>query len=233
MSRSKLSNTELKFYNTSGESDVVYAKIKGSSPDTLILEGASGATKVTLSNVKDPTGTGQVATYDWVNTKVNELSNGLAWKEPVKVKTTVNVAGSTVGNVLTCTANSQQSFDGVAVALNDRVLFAHQTDQTENGIYYCSTEGNGRAGSEAQAVFTRALDADTSAELKACAVFIEAGTTHKDTAYVQTTDSPTLSSFNIVWSQFSSAGEILAGSGLAKSWNSGQPGSQEQQHHRR
>ena len=103
MSRSKLSNTELKFYNTSGESDVVYAKIKGSSPDTLILEGASGATKVTLSNVKDPTGTGQVATYDWVNTKVNELSNGLAWKEPVKVKTTVNVAGSTVGNVLTCT----------------------------------------------------------------------------------------------------------------------------------
>ena len=82
MSRSKLFNTELKFYNTSGESDVVYAKIKGSSPDTLILEGASGATKVTLSNVKDPTGTGQVATYDWVNTKVNELSNGLAWKEP-------------------------------------------------------------------------------------------------------------------------------------------------------
>ena len=219
MSRSKLSNTELKFYNTSGESDVVYAKIKGSSPDTLILEGASGATKVTLSNVKDPTGTGQVATYDWVNTKVNELSNGLAWKEPVKVKTTVNVAGSMVGNVLTCTANSQQSFDGVAVALNDRVLFAHQTDQTENGIYYCSTEGDGRAGSEAQAVFTRALDADTSAELKACAVFIESGTTHKDTAYVQTTDSPTLGSSNIVWSQFSSAGEILAGSGLAKSGN--------------
>ena len=77
MSRSKLSNQELKFYNTSGESDVIYAKLKGSSTDTLIFEGASSATKVKLKNVADPTATGEVATYDYVNTKVNELSNGL------------------------------------------------------------------------------------------------------------------------------------------------------------
>ena len=107
MSRSKLSNTELKFYNTSGESDVVYAKLKGTSQNSLILEGASGATKVSLQNVADPTGTGQVATWDYVNTKVNELNNGLSWKAPVRAKSTANVAGSLSGNVFTCTSNGQ------------------------------------------------------------------------------------------------------------------------------
>ena len=219
MSRSKLSNNELKFYNTAGSDDVIYAKIKGSSTDTLILEGASSATKVTLSNVADPTGTGQAATYDYVNTKVNELSNGLSWKEPAKLKTTANVAGALVGAVFTCTANAQQTFDSVLVALDDRVLITHQTDQIQNGLYTCSTQGNARAGLEEQAVFTRATDADTSAELKACAVFVEQGTVHADTAYVQTTDSPVLGTSNITFAQFSSPGEILAGTGLSKSGN--------------
>jgi len=219
MSRSKLSNNELKFYNTAGSDDVIYAKIKGSSTDTLILEGASSATKVTLSNVADPTGTGQAATYDYVNTKVNELSNGLSWKAPAKLKTTANVAGALVGAVFTCTANAQQTFDSVLVALDDRVLITHQTDQIQNGLYTCSTQGNARAGLEEQAVFTRATDADTSAELKACAVFVEQGTVHADTAYVQTTDSPVLGTSNITFAQFSSPGEILAGTGLSKSGN--------------
>ena len=219
MSRSKLSNTELKFYNTSGETDVVYAKLKGTSQNSLILEGASGATKVSLQNVADPTGTGQVATWDYVNTKVNELNNGLSWKEPVRCKTTANLAGSLSGNVYTATSNGQQTFDGVQVVVGDRVLFSSQTDQTQNGIYSCTTQGDVRAGSEAQAVFERATDADSSAELKSCAVFIESGSSHADTAYVQTTDSPVLGTSNIVWSQFSSAGEILAGSGLSKSGN--------------
>ena len=219
MSRSKLSNNELKFYNTAGSDDVIYAKLKGSSTDTLIFEGASSATKVKLKNVADPTATGEVATYDYVNTKVNELSNGLSWKEPAKLKTTANVAGALVGAVLTCTANAQQTFDSVLVALGDRVLITHQTDQTQNGLYTCSTQGNARAGLEEQAVFTRATDADTSAELKACAVFVESGTIHADTAYVQTTDSPVLGTSNIVWAQFSSPGEILAGTGLSKSGN--------------
>ena len=117
MSRSKLSNTELKFYNTSGSSDVIYAKMKGTSTDTVIFEGASSATKVKLQNVADPTATGEVATYDYVNTKITELTNGLSWKAPVKCKTTANIAGSMSGAVFTCTANTQQTLDGVLVAL--------------------------------------------------------------------------------------------------------------------
>ena len=78
MSRSKLSNQELKFYNTSGASDVIYAKLKATQTDTVIFEGASSATKVKLKNIADPTATGEVATFDYVNTKVDELSNGIS-----------------------------------------------------------------------------------------------------------------------------------------------------------
>ena len=134
MSRSKLSNTELKLHNTSGESDVVYAKLKGTSQNSLIMEGASGATKVSLQNVADRTGTGQVATWDYVHTKMNELNNGLSWKAPVRVKSTADVAGSLVGNVFTCTNNGQKTFDGVQVVVSDRVLFASQTDQTQTAF---------------------------------------------------------------------------------------------------
>ena len=219
MSRSKLSNNELKFYQSNGGSDTIFAKIKGTSADTLILEGSTGATKVTLSNVADPTGTGHAATKDYVDTKVSELNNGLSWKAPVKLKTTANVAGTLTGNVFTCTAQAQQAFDGIAVVLNDRVLIANQTTQLQNGIYTCTAQGDNRGGSEQQAVFTRAVDADTAAELKACAVFVEQGGTHADTAYVQTADNVTLNTDSIVWAQFSSAGEILAGTGLSKSGN--------------
>lgn len=219
MSRSRLSNTELRFYNTSGESDVIYAKLKGSSTDALIFEGASSATKVQLRNVADPSGTGHVATYDWVNTQLSSLTNGLSWKAPVKAKSTSNLAGALSGAVFTCTANAQQTLDGVLIALNDRVLLAAQTDQTQNGVYVCTAKGDARAGSEEQAVFTRATDADSADDLKACAIFVEQGSTAADTAYVQTTDALTLGTSNIVFAQFSSAGEIVAGTGLSKSGN--------------
>ena len=68
-------------------------------------------------------------------------------------------------------------------------------------------------------MFTRTTDADSSDDLKACAVFVEQGSTAADTAYVQTTDTLTLGTSNIVFAQFSSAGEVLAGTGLSKSGN--------------
>jgi hypothetical protein len=219
MSRSKLSNTELKFYNSGGADDVIYAKLKGSSTDTLIFEGASSATRVTLKNVADPTGTGEVATFDYVNTKINELSNGLSWKAPVKCKSTAAIAGTMVGSVFTCTANAQQTLDGVTVFLNDRVLLDAQADATQNGVFFCSAQGDGRAGSEAQAVFTRAADADSAAEMRACAVFVEQGTAHADTGYVQSADNVVLGVSDIVFVQFSSPGETLAGVGLTRVGN--------------
>lgn len=219
MSRSKLSNNELKFYNTAGDNDVVMAKIKGTSADSLILEGSSSATKVSLKNVADPTGTGEVATFDWVNSRLDSLSNGLTWKSPVVCKSTSNIPATLVGNVLTCTSDGQQTMDGILVSTDSRVLIGTQTDATQNGIYTCTTQGNSQSGQEAPAVFTRSQDCDSATELKACAVFVERGTTHADTGYVQTTDALILGTSNIEFVQFSSPGEIIAGSGVTKTGN--------------
>jgi len=219
MSRAKLSNQDLRFYNTAGESDVTFSNIKGTTTDSVIFKGASSATKVTLKNVADPSGTGEVATFDWVNTKLDQLSNGLSWKAPVRAKSTSNIAGSLSSSVFTATANAALSLDGVSLSVGDRILLAEQSNQAENGIYTLTTQGDARGGSETQAVLTRAGDADTAAELKACAVFVEQGTTHADTAYVQTTDSIVLGTSNLAFAQFSSAGEIVAGTGLTKSGN--------------
>ena len=105
------------------------------------------------------------------------------------------------------------------MALNDRVLLSEQTAGEQNGIYFCSTQGNARAGQEAQCVLTRAIDADTVAELKACAVFVEQGTTHADTGYVQTADSIILGTTALAFAQFSTVGEIVAGNALSKTGN--------------
>ena len=219
MSRSKLSNTSLKFYNTSGETDQIFVNIKGTSTDALVFEGSSSATKVKLTNVADPTGTGHAATYDWVNTKMDALSNGLSWKAPARAKSTANIPGTLVGNVLSATTPGSISMDGVLILLNDRVLIAAQTDAKQNGVYFCSRQGDSRGGSEAGAEFTRATDSDSSEELKSCAIFVESGAVHADTAYVQSTDNVTLGVSEIVFVQFSSPGEILAGVGLSKSGN--------------
>ena len=161
----------------------------------------------------------QAATWDYVNSRLDSLSNGLTWKPPVKCKSTLNVPATLVGNVLTCTNDGQQTLDAILVSADDRVLISEQTDASQNGIYTCSTQGNSRAGSEAPAVFTRSEDCDSAAELKACAVFVERGNTHADTGYVQTTDALILGTSDINFVQFSSPGEIIAGAGVSKTGN--------------
>jgi len=224
MSRSKLSNTEIKFYTagSGGGADTIHAKLKGSTQDSVIFEGSSSAVAVKLKNIADPTLPSEASTKNYVDTKVQELQNGLSWKLPVKCKSNANASATLNGNVLTCTANAQQTFDGQLVALDDRVLIAEQTDQTQNGIYVCTTQGNARAGQEEQAVFARATDCDTATELESCAVFVELGTNFKDTGYVQTADALVLGTSNIVFAQFSTVGELTVSntSALQKTGNS-------------
>jgi hypothetical protein len=80
----------------------------------------------------------------------------------VKVATTAPIALSGL-----------QTIDGVLLQANDRVLVKHQLNPTENGVYVAAT------GS-----WTRALDADTSAELaRGTAVYVSSGTLNAGTAW--------------------------------------------------
>lgn len=218
MSQSNLSNTQLKFSTVSGGSETIKSLIK-TATNEIIFEGSSGATACTLSNIANPTANSHAVNKAYLDTQIASNINGLSWKKSARAKTTANLVGTLVGNVFSMTANGQLTIDNVLLVLNDRVVVANQTAQAQNGLYFISTQGDGRAGQEAPAVLTRSTDADSVAELESAAVFIEEGAVAANTAYVQTSDNITLNTSNVIWNQFSSVGEVLAGAGLSKSGN--------------
>jgi hypothetical protein len=123
---------------------------------------------------------------------------GLSWKTAVKVATTTN------GTLASAYANGQ-TIDGVSLSTGDRILIKNQTTQTENGIYTVNASG----------APTRAVDADSSAELDGATVTVQRGTAGADTVWTQTTDNPTVGSSNIVFAQVGAGSSpYVAGNGL-------------------
>ena len=151
---------------------------------------------------------------------VDSVTSGLSVKTPVKVATTGNLT-ATYNNgagTLTGTTNFALSVDGVTVSENDRILVKDQTTAAQNGFYKVTATGSGSAAF----VLTRTPDADAASELVAGAfAFVEEGTANADNGYVLSTDGAvTLGTTAINFEQFSGAGQISAGDGLAKTGNS-------------
>jgi len=126
--------------------------------------------------------------------------DSLSWKQGVRVATAA--AGT-----LASSFENGDTVDGVVLATGDRILLKDQTSQTENGIYTVNASG----------APTRATDADSSAELVSCAVFVEEGTVNKDKAFVCTNNATiTLGSTSIVFVGFASTlGALLAANNLS------------------
>lgn len=135
---------------------------------------------------------------------VDAVAAGLSWKDSVRVASTGNVALS---------GGASLSVDGVSLANGERVLLKDQTAGAENGIYVVSGIGTAYA-------LTRALDADTGAEILQAAVFVEEGTANGDSGWVCITDGPiTLDTTALSFTQFTGASSIVAGGGLTKTGN--------------
>jgi len=150
---------------------------------------------------------------------VDSVANGLDVKASVRVATTANLAATynNSAGTLTASSNGAISVDGVSLSVDDRVLVKDQTTQTQNGFYKVTTVGSGGAAF----VLTRTPDADAADELTAGAfTFTEEGTANADNGFVlSTTGAVTLGTTNIVFEQFSGAGQIAAGNGLTKTGN--------------
>lgn len=121
---------------------------------------------------------------------------GLSWKQAVRAASTGTITLASPGTTL----------DGVTLAANDRILLKDQATGTQNGIYVWTASGS---------ALTRAVDADTSAEIDSMAVFIESGTVNADRMYVLSTDNPVLDTTALVYSQLGGGGTVYtAGAGL-------------------
>ena len=210
---------------------IISEVFNGAAP-TLAATGADSS--VTLT----PTGTGTVsmsskrvsgvatptATTDAANKAyVDSVAEGLDIKESVVAATTAALPAVTyangvsgVGATLTADANGAlAAVDGVTLLADERVLIQTQAAALQNGIYVVTNAG----GAGAAFILTRAGDMDGSpaSEIPGAFVFVEEGTVNADNGFVCTTNAPvTMGTTSINFTQFSGAGQITAGDGLAK-----------------
>jgi len=173
-----------------------------------------GANRVT--NLADPSGAQDATTKSYVDA----VKQGLDVKDSVTCATTADISTWTYSNgagTLTAAGNGVVTLDGVALTLNMRVLVKDQDPTTENGIYYVSTAG----AVGATLVLTRALDANQPAELTGGSfTFVEQGTVAAENGYVFTHNGDaTFGTTTLTVSQFSGAGQIIAGTSLTKTGN--------------
>jgi hypothetical protein len=187
----------------------------GTMSGSITFPGTSG---ITVTGLPSPINASDAAPKSYVDAAVA----GLEWKQAVAAATTANLTvtyangAAGVGATLT-NAGTQAAFavDGYTAALGDRILVKNQTTQTQNGIYTVTTVGTGSTNW----VLTRAVDANTPAELNNATMYVTNGTLNSDTGWTQTTPNPTIGTSNIVFVQFSGSGTYTAGTGLTLTGN--------------
>ncbi len=205
-----------------GNSSLVNSQITLGTTN-IALGGTSlapvGLTSVTVT--QDPTTNFQLATKQYVDTLV---SSGVHFHEPVRVESPINLnatynnGAAGVGATLT-NAGTQAALvvDGVAVAVNDRVLVYQQTDQTQNGVYVVTSIGSGSTNW----VLTRSADADTYGLVgpdtlgEGSTFFVQQGATGAGETYTcNTAGVIVFGTTNITFAQISAAQIYSAGTGL-------------------
>lgn len=198
-----------------GETTTTLAGLQSLAVDNLFFDGNTiSTTNVDGDLVIAPNGAGAVdfngavatnlgfptqATDAVTKAYADSLATGLDAKESVRAATTGPI-----------TLSGVQVIDGVNLVVGNRVLVKNQADLSTNGIYVV-----------ADLAWSRATDFDEPYEVTANAyTFVEEGTVNGDNGFVLTTNDPiTLGSDDLIWVQFSGAGQVIAGEGLSKIGN--------------
>ena len=185
------------------------------------LGGATASISVNsqkITNLLDPGNPQDACTKAYADA----LQQGLDIKNSCRLATIAalpayTAAGSGITKTLTANANGALSIDGLAVVNTDRVLIKDQgATHIDHGIYTQTQLGDGTH----PWILTRAVDANTSAKVTTgMYTFIEAGS-NASSGWTLTTLMPiTLDVTALGFTQFSGAGQIVAGAGLTKVGN--------------
>ena len=162
--------------------------------------GAVSLNSQKITGLADPTADADAANKGYVD----GVAQGLDVKDSVVATTTAN------GTLSTAFANGQ-SIDGVTLQTGDRILIKNQTTASQNGIYNVNASG----------APSRATDMGTGSNAAGAFVFVEQGTVNAENGFTCTSDtgSAVVGTNNLTFAQFSGAGQIIAGNGIAKSGN--------------
>lgn len=132
---------------------------------------------------------------------VDNLVNGLDWKESVEAATTTN-------GTLATAFEADQVIDGYTLVAGDRILLKNQSDAEENGIYTVEVTG----------APSRAADGLTGELTSNATVRVNQGTVNGDTAWTLTTNDPiTVGTTEQTWVRSDAGTPYDAGAGLALS----------------
>jgi hypothetical protein len=183
------------------------------------LYGTLQANGETLTGLAAPVNPSDAVTKAYADA----IAQGLAVKPSVQLATvaalpanTYNNGASGVGATLTEIANGALTVDGIAVAAGNRILVQNEAAAANNGIYVVTAVGS--AGTPY--ILTRASDMNTATEIPGAFAFTEEGSVNTGAGFVVASPGPfTIGTTAIAWTQFSGAGEILAGTGLTKAGN--------------
>ena len=223
IANSKLANSAVQFGSTLvslGGASTSIAGVTELDVDNVNVNGNTISTTNTNGNlVLDPNGTG---TVDVSGARISNLAAPTnvtdaatkayvdAQLQGLEVKNSVRVATTANGTLASAFANGQ-TVDGVTIATNDRILLKNQSTGSENGIYTVNASG----------APTRAFDFDADSEVTGGTFFfVEEGTVNADNGFVLTNDgSITVGSTALTFTQFSGAGQVIAGDAITKSGN--------------
>jgi len=164
---------------------------------SMAIQAASGVaiSGGTITGLGSPSAGSDAAT----KTYVDNLVTGLKTRIICRSATTANIS-------LATDLENGDTLDGVTLATDDKVLVKNQTTTSQNGIYVVVASGTA----------SRDPDFDTVAELAGQLTIIKEGTTNADTMWICTTDSGTIGSATITFSQvFPSSGGTVTSVAVA------------------
>lgn len=208
------------YRNSSG--DTVQQSFNALSVTNTATIGNAALTTGTISTT--PAASTDIVNKTYVDTLV---ASGVHFHTPVRLESptplTVTYNNGTAGVGATLTNAGTQvalSIDGVATAVNDRILVYTQTNATQNGVYVVTDIGSGSTNW----VMTRSSDTNTygidspNSLSQGSTFFVSAGVTGAGETYTcNTVGTITFGTTNITFAQISSAQIYSAGTGLTLS----------------
>jgi hypothetical protein len=173
--------------------------INGNSSGTLTVDTAGNivASNSRITNVADPVNANDVATKQYVESRVQ----GLQTKQAVYAASTVDID----------TTVAISAIDNILLQPGSRILLKDQTNKVDNGIYTV----------QSSLPPIRSSDMSLHSSANGVYVYVEAGNVNGTSGWV-CTNAPLIDivgTNNLVFAQFSGAGQITAGNGLQKIGN--------------